>query len=32
MFDILTSREWASVIWGLIIFVFVVSKKDVRDF
>lgn len=31
MFDILTSREWAIVIWGLIIFVFVVSKKAVRD-
>jgi len=29
--DILTSREWATVIWGLIIFVFVVYKKDVRD-
>lgn len=29
--DILTSREWATVIWGLIIFVFVVYKKDERD-
>lgn len=28
--DILTSREWATVIWGLIFFVFAVYKRDVR--
>lgn len=32
MLDILTSREWATVIWGLIILIFVVSNKVRRNF
>ena len=29
--DILSTREWATVIWGFIIFVFMISQKSIRE-
>lgn len=29
--DILSTREWATVIWGFIIFVFMMNQKSIRE-